>query len=304
MLALVSGCIRETQEISTGAHNSESVAESLLEVRELHVEPRVVQLGDSVQVEAVVVNRGTVPVYDLQLGVAIGNIGAANGRWTPLDKRPSEPVKSLAPGEEVEFWGTVRVEGDGWFLVGIAGTATNAMLLPRGQKVYVVNPVIFSVRAIALYAFYVVLLSIAGAAVWVLTGWGKGGVIFIPNYPSIGAGLGVMAIGILGLGAFRYFAPRVQPTILPWLPLGGVILFATGWLLIGTGLGLQGQAWRGMALAIILYIVIGVGWVIAFNVGLGAKFPEMVLEPTFLLMVLVWPLQVAQALGIFGLGFD
>jgi len=280
------------------------VAESLLEVRELHVEPRVIQSGSSVRVKAVVVNRGIIPVHDLQLGVAIGNIGAARGRWIPLGKRPSEPIKSLAPGEEVEFWGTVRVEGDGWFLVGIAGTATNAMLLPRGQKVYVVNPMIFSVRAIVLYAFYVVLLSITGTAVWVLTGWGKSGVIFVPNYPLIGTGLGVMAIGILELGVFRYFAPRVQPSILSWLPLGGVILFATGWVLIGSGLGLQRQAWRGMALAIILYIVIGVGWVVAFNVGLGAKFPEMMLEPTFLPIVLVWPLQVAQALGIFGLGFD
>lgn len=304
ILALVPSCVGEAQEVPTVTYNLESVARPLLEVQELRVEPTVVWSGASIQVEAVVVNRGTAPVYDLQLGVAVGGIDAADGSWTPLNKRPSEPIKSLAPGEEVDFWGVVQVEGNGWFLVGIAGTATNAMLLPRGQKVWVVNPGALSTRAIALYAFYLILLGIAGVAVWVLIGWAKGKAVFVLNYPLIGFGLGVMATGLLWFGVFRYFAPRVQPQMLSWLPLGGVILFATGWVLIGTGLGPQGQAWRGMILAVILYILIGIGWVTVFNVGLGAKFPEIVLEPNFLLIALAWPFQVAQALGIFGLGFD
>ncbi len=304
VLALVSSCVRGAQEVPTVPHDLEPVAGPLLEVRELRVKPAIVRSGASVRVEATVVNRGTTPVYDLQLGVAFGNIGAADASWTPLNKRPSEPIKSLAPGEEVDFWEVVRVEGNGWFLVGIAGTATNAMLLPRGQKVQVVNPVALSTRAIALYTFYLILLGIAGAAVWVLTGWIKSKAIFVLNSSLLGFGLGVMATGLLWFGVFRYFAPRIQPQMLSWLPLGGVILFATGWVLIGAGLGPQGQAWRGMLLAVILYILIGIGWVTVFNVGLGAKFPEILLEPDFLLVALFWPLQVAQALGIFGLGFN
>ena len=303
ILVLLSSCVGRTQEIPTAPHHLESAAGPLLEVRELRVEPTVVRSGASVQVEAVVVNRGTAPVYDLQLGVAVGNIGAAHTGWTPLNKRPSGPINSLAPGEEVDFREIVQVEGNGWFLVGIAGTATNAMLLPRGQKVLVVDPVALSARAISLYAFYLILLGIAGVALWMLTGWAKGKAYFVINYSLLGFGLGMMATGLLWFRAFSYFAPRVQPQMLSWLP-GGVILFATGWVLIGTGLSPQGQAWRGMILAVILYILIGIGWVTAFNVGLGAKFPDIVLHPDFLLVALVWPLQVAQALGILGLGFD
>lgn len=285
-------------------HGLEPVGGPLLAVRELRVEPTVVQSGASVQVEAVVVNRGTAPAYDLRLGVAVGNMKGVDGDWIVLNKQPSELIKHLAPGEEVDFRGVIQIEGDGWFLVGIAGAGTNAMLLPRGQKVRVVRPVALLTNAIALYAFYLILLSITALAIWILIGWTKGKAILVLSYPLIGFGLGMMATGLLWFGVFRYFAPQVQPQMLSWLPLGGVILFAAGWVITGAGLGPQGQAWRGMVLAVILYMVIGIGWVTVFNVGLGAKFPEIVLEPNFLLIALAWPLQVAQALGIFGLGFD
>ena len=303
LLMLVPGCVEGPQEASSMARNVE-LADSVLEVRDLRVEPTVVQSGATIQVRAVVVNRGTSPVYDLQLGVAIGEIGAVNGNWTSLDKRPSEPIKNLAPGEKVDFWEVVQIDGDGWFLVGIAGMATNAMLPPRGQKVHVTNPVAFYLRAIALFVFYIVLLGLVVATVWVLIGWGKGGAILLPHYALIGSGFGAMAIGILWFGVFRHLAPQVQPQVLPWLLLGGVILFATGWVLIGAGLGLQGQAWRGMIVAVALYILVGIGWVVAFNAGLGTKIIDMLFDPTLFLMALIWPLQVAQALGIFGLGFD
>ncbi len=282
----------------------ESVAEPLLEVQELHVEPTVVRSGTSIQVKAIVVNHGTAPAYNLHLGVAIGYIKATNGSWSPLTKQPSEPIKSLLPGEQVDFWGVIQVEGNGLFLVGIAGTATNTMLLPRGQKVWVVNPATFSSRAIMLYAFYVILLGIAGMAIWLLIGHEKGKLIFAFHYPLIGFGLSLMGMSLLWFVISQCFMPRIQPQISSWLPLGGVGLFIAGWMFVGAGLGPQAKAWRGIILAAIMYILIGIIWITAFNVGLGAKLDEVLLEPNFLLVALVWPLQVAQALGIFGLRFN
>jgi len=301
MLALVLNLIGESRLVPSATCNAGSAIGPWLEVRELRVMPIVLRSGTPARIEAVVVNCGTVPVYGLQLGVAVAEVGAVNRGWVPLDKYPSEPIETLVPGKEVNFRGLVRLEGDGWFLVGVAGIATNAILLPRGKKVRVVNPMESLMHAVMLFAFYAVLLSIAVIAARVLMGWGKGKALLIPQYSLIGSGLLVMVMGFSWFGVFRYVAPLVQPQILSWLPLGGVILFAGGWVLIGAGLRPQGKAWRGMLLAVVLYTLIGIGWVVGFNISLGAGFTELA-HPTLLLIALVWPLQVTQVLGIFGLG--
>ncbi len=80
------------------------------------------------------------------------------------------------------------------------------------------------------------------------------------------------------------------------LAFGGVTLFALGWLLVGAGL--WGK--RGVLAAAGVYWLVGVVWAVAFNLSPGTP-PMRLLHPVVLLLALMWPLQVAQVLGLFGL---
>ncbi len=78
-----------------------------------------------------------------------------------------------------------------------------------------------------------------------------------------------------------------------------------GWVLVGTGLRPRGKAWLGTALSAVRYIWLGLIWVLFFNaVVLGTSMTGL-LEPrnlpTGLLIASIWPLQVAQVLGLFHL---
>jgi hypothetical protein len=129
-----------------------------------------------------------------------------------------------------------------------------------------------------------------------------------PNRPLVVVGLGLLIGDPTVLWGTRYLmvqqsgGPRFTPAwALVWLPIGGVLLFAAGWLLIGAALRPRGDARRGMVLAGILYIAIGFAWLVLFNAGLSGRFVLDVLNPTALQIALIWPFQVAQVLGLFGL---
>ena len=87
-----------------------------------------------------------------------------------------------------------------------------------------------------------------------------------------------------------------------WLPLGGVVAFVAGWALIGAGLRPRRSTRGGLFLAAVLYFLVGLAWVIAYNVSLGARVTDII-GVGMLPFALVWPLQVAQAFGLFGLQF-
>ena len=90
---------------------------------------------------------------------------------------------------------------------------------------------------------------------------------------------------------------------LVWLPFAGLAAFAAGWLMIGVGLHPFGKAGYGAGIAAGLYLSTGLLWVFWFNLSLGA-LPTGMFLPAALLLALIWPLQVAQALGLFGLSFN
>jgi len=75
----------------------------------------------------------------------------------------------------------------------------------------------------------------------------------------------------------------------------------------GAGLRPRASAGRGLALGAAVYMLVGVAWVIGFNVSLGSDIGTILRElptPAGLAIVLMWPLQMAQALGLFGLRFN
>jgi len=123
-----------------------------------------------------------------------------------------------------------------------------------------------------------------------------------------------MLLGLLGPGSLwliQHHLIRLRPVVatptavLSGLGFGGVALFALGWLLVGASL----WRWRGGSsvvgglVAAGVYWLTGLVWVSAFNLSLGIPATRL-LHPTILLFAFLWPLQVAQALGFFGLSFQ
>ncbi|MDO9066231.1 MAG: hypothetical protein Q7U96_04010, partial [Chloroflexota bacterium] len=101
-------------------------------------------------------------------------------------------------------------------------------------------------------------------------------------------------------------ASSTVPWILVTMPIAATAVFAGGWLLAGMGLRPRGSMLRGASLAALLYVFVGAMWVVTFNVGiLGNSATDLAQQPVGLVMlVLMWPLQIAQVLGFFGLALD
>jgi len=126
---------------------------------------------------------------------------------------------------------------------------------------------------------------------------------------------GSVVVALAGAVGFMVLAPALLLTLVPAgladpgpKPLVldiAVALFAVGWLLAGATLRPGGSVLRGLALVVFLYVAVGVAWIIGFNLHLGTPLGQLLpdlLSQTALRIILVWPLQVAQVLGIFGLG--
>lgn len=219
------------------AFSQGSVGQPALGVRDLHVSPAVLWSGSTVRVEAVVVNHGNAEAQDLRLGVAVAEAGVLGKRWFPLHRSPADPVARLGPGESVRFSATARLEGDGWFRVGVAGAAANAVLTPAGRRVRVVEPGATSTQAGMVFAVYAVLLSVATAIGWFLFRSPGGTPAVIPDWRLVSSGIGLMVVGPGVLWSIRQslvtqaggvaFAP---PSALLWLPPAGAALFAIGWI--------------------------------------------------------------------------
>ena len=125
-----------------------------------------------------------------------------------------------------------------------------------------------------------------------------------PDLVALAAAVGFMALApalLLTLVPAELGDPGPKPLV----PNIAVILFAAGWLLAGATLRPGGSALGGLTLAALLYVAVGVVWILGFNLHLGTPLEQLlpnVLSPTALRIILAWPLQVAQVFGIFGLG--
>ncbi len=128
-----------------------------------------------------------------------------------------------------------------------------------------------------------------------------------PSWPLIWAGVLLMILGPTVLWSLLpgyVTSGRATGWISSAVSFGGVGFFASGWILIGSGLRPRGSMRRGALFAVVVYLLVGLAWVVAFNTSLGATVGQLVLNPGILLIALFWPLQIAQLLGLFGLQFS
>jgi len=113
----------------------------------------------------------------------------------------------------------------------------------------------------------------------------------------IGLGIMLMLLGPSVMWSEQQRLLRLQPHVITpapvlstLLPLGGVVLFALGWLLVGAGV----WCGRGLLVAAAAYMVIGAVWMMVFNVSLGTS-PTSLLHPSALLVAYPPPSWSARA---------
>lgn len=286
-----------------------------LEVRDFRVVPQILRSGETVSVEAVIANTGDASAHGLLLGLTVADVEPfgrdRSGRtWTPLEKTPLEPVEVLVPGDAVRFRGVARLEGDGWFRVGVSGRAANAVLRPQVQGVRVAEPAVALADALALFGIYAALLSAGVAASRRLLRPAGDAPPLAPDRRTLGLGFGLVMFGVAALALARpsharRFAEVGAAGILELLPFAGVALFVVGWLVAVAALRPRRSPGRGAALAAVLYVLIGLAWLAGFSIGQGTHaagfFAVLVRSPAVLLLTLLWPWQMAAVVGWFGI---
>jgi len=177
--------------------------------------------------------------------------------------------------------------------------ADNAALPPQGIRVRVIDPATTAADAASVLALNLALVALAMMSIAAAIRGSDTLPALLPSRGVICVALLLIIGGWLLIGAFRAIAP--SGVVRAWLPLLGTALIASGWVLGGGALRPRGSAVRGAVLAAVLYVILGLVWVIAYNAALGVPLARVVTDPYVVLIVLAWPLQIAQVLGLFGL---
>ena len=125
---------------------------------------------------------------------------------------------------------------------------------------------------------------------------------FAPDRPWVGLG---MALGVLG-PALLWPArdhPRGPYTDFP-AAMGGLLLVAAGWTLVGAGLRPRGILRRGAFLALALYALLGLTWTYWGRIDQDTVDGKALAHPAGLASAagqgLIWPLGAAEEYELFG----
>lgn len=281
--------------VVTAAYADESIVEPRIEIQQIEVTPKLLWSGGTVDVNAIIINNGNGTAYDLRLAAAVADVEGTEKKWRPASNDYIEPIKSLAPGESVNFRSSVILEGDGWFRVGAAGQAANAMLFPQGQKVHSIVAQISFFNMIALLAANILFLVITVLCYWLLLykTRNESSPIFSINKLLIVLGIFLLLIGPI----FSTIRPyRTSPQSEPqWSLTWMIVLFVLGWLMTGAAFRPGRSYFKGVLLAIMTYFIIGFG----ITISLSSAFND-----NYIGVAPFWPLYVAQLLGLFGLSLQ
>lgn len=272
-------------------------------VTQLELDRTVVRSGELLTLFATLRNDSGDPVYDLDLSAAVGLTDRANIDWEQIAEKPQTPNLTLAPGEEIAYEATIRLNGSGWFEIGVAGNAANTFLMPQGKKILVVEPRTVLGQVISTFLFFFVVLGAIGYFLSFLRR-SDGRSIGQPNPRLMGIGALLLLVATFMFAVLGREIGQIDSSWFVVLPFAAVAVFFVGWMIVGTGLRFGGSFGRSAAAAVALYFVIGVVWVFGYNARLGTSLPAMIADPSWIPLSLIWPLQVAQVIGLFGLDFN
>ena len=216
----------------------------------------------------------------------VSRLPSDNGGQTLGVTPPNFYALQLGPGQTIHFTATVRLTQGGWAQIGVIGQAANGLLAPMGEKVHLVEVGALLPLAAAVLATFLAGFGIAAGIIWA---------VFRPNGrpPLVPDRLR------LGTGAALLLPGSAIP-ILAGLSVAFPLPLAAGWLLAGAGLRPRGSARRGTLLAGTAYLLVGMLWVVGFNLRIGTP-PVALFSPWLVFLGLIWPLQIAQVFGWFGL---
>jgi hypothetical protein len=265
-----------------------------LEVQNLRV-PSFVRSGEPIKIVGTIINNGDTPVFNLRLGVAVSGADELQKDWEVLEKDPQDVIPMLNPGEHVLFSSKIRLEGDGWIRIGIAGTADNAFLSPEGDNVRLVELSTSFPNAVILLLIFVIVLGVTALFLWLIFRGGEKKPLISIDRPFMILGI---VLSTLGPFAVWFLSQTLRSTLV--FPM--FILFVAGWFTVGAGLRPRGSARKGLLVALIFYLLVGSIWAIKvttadFDPG---RFADL-MSPSALIPMVFWPMTMAQTLGLFGL---
>jgi hypothetical protein len=125
------------------------------------------------------------------------------------------------------------------------------------------------------------------------------------NWPLYGMGLALLVAGPV-TGFLRPYGSWPQAS---WWPLViGNLLFFIGFVEIGTASKPRNSYFKGLFLAAIAYLSIGLSWSLTYRIFIGEvgglEFTNVIMQPAgFVIFSLLWPSYLSLWLELFGLSF-
>ncbi len=276
----------------------------------LGVEPVLTTVNEPVTVTATLANISGRTLEEVVLAVAMGSSSGDAAKFRS-SSRPTTIYYNVPDDGRIQFQDVVRPSTAGMFSVSVVGYVEGAPVLPmEAVQVRVVaaqHVVIWDV--VIAFVFYAAAIGLMYAVGRWMLGGGMGTARFSPSRLIVALGAALMLVAPL--------TSRVL-AMLPGLKAPGeavfnqmvlfLVLFALGVLIVGAGVRPRGSMARGVALASMVYVVVGYFWLMLLNaLLLGEPLADVLpglARPSSVIIALQWPVQVAQYLEIAGLSFQ
>lgn len=281
-------------------------AESGVQLVSLRVSPSIVHLGDVVTVSATLLNGTEQTLEQIDLSVAVSNPTGETVSFRTED--PDGPVafRHVPPHGTVGYQASIRLLSSGVVAVAVVGRCDLGMIFPaEAIQVRVLNERSDLLSDVLLaFLIYTVILAVVYFSLRLLLRSGGRAPEARPWWRAITAGVALcITAPVIAAAAARAAPPANAVAIWFALELG---LFVLGWLTAGAAVRPRGSLARGVALAVVAYIVAGAVWIVVLNSVLSAipvtTLVRGLVDPGMLTMVLWWPVQVAQYLGFASFG--
>lgn len=304
--ALITAAISGIVLLGIATRSPPTDAQVTLVVEDLQVSPLFASSPATIVLRGRIRNLADAPTRHLRIGLAAADPGVGD-RWTPLEIEPAAPVDAVQGDAIVPFYGVVRLEGSGRFAVGIVAVSDDAILPPQLRPVWLFGPIDAATEVGTVFLSYLVLLGL-GALSWRLLARNPHARGFHVRYRYASVAVTVAVAGPILIWTSRAVVIRVVgPSAPPWvwaeLPWVGAAAFAAGWILFGFALRPGGSSARGVALAATLYVLVGLVWTIGLQVAFGRGALATLADRDVMMFSLLWPLQIAQVTGLFGLSY-
>ncbi len=265
-------------------------------VTSLEVSPVIARSGEPITITATIQNLNSRPITALTVGAAITHgqsIDIATARGEAPQLFAFVPV-----GAHATFATQVRLTGYGWARVGVAAIGDNTLVPPIGRTVLVIDPVPMAIEGamllLSLFTIVALFTALIGGSVRFIRGSAR---VIRPEPRLLGFGAALVVAAYLVWLALPTYVRAGSPISAGALAMTGVVGFLAGWTALAAGVRLGNSKRLSAAVALALYPLFGLVWVVINSLMLG-RLPSQILRPSLLWEVAFWPFEVAQVFGV------